>query len=149
MIRITKLTDYGIVLMCHLAARPYQRFNAPDLAAEARLPLPMVSKILKRLAKSGLLESHRGAHGGYSLGRPAADISMLELIEALEGPIAMTECSDASPGLCHSEPFCPASRNWRRISRAITEALSGVTLAEMGQPTSSRLVALGGLRAAH
>ena len=99
MIRITKQTDYGIVLLTHLAAHPDRHFNAPELAAEARLPLPMVSKILKLLAREGLLASHRGVKGGYSLARPAEEISMAEIIAALEGPIAITECVSVEGGL--------------------------------------------------
>jgi FeS assembly SUF system regulator len=144
MIRITRLTDYGIVLMSQLAAAPDRHFAAPELAAEAHLPLPMVSKILKQLARAGLLDSHRGAHGGYALSRPAADISVVEIITALEGPIAVTECTDDAPGLCSAEPFCPVSSNWRRINQAIREALGGITLAEMRHPAPLRLVTLGG-----
>lgn len=144
MIRITRLTDYGIVLMSHLAAAPHRHFAAPDLAAEAHLPVPMVSKILKQLARAGLLDSHRGAHGGYALARPAEDISVVEIITALEGPIAVTECTEDAPGVCSAEPFCPVSSNWRRINRAIREALGSVTLAEMGRPATLKLVTLGG-----
>lgn len=143
MIRITRLTDYGIVLMSHLATTPERRFAAPDLAAEAHLPLPMVSKILKQLAREGLLESHRGSHGGYALARPAEEISVVEIITALEGPIAVTECIEDAPGVCSAEPFCPVSSNWRRINRAIREALADITLAEMRLPAAPRLVMLG------
>ena len=150
MIRITKLTDYGIVLMSHLATAPERSFNAPELAAETKLPQPMVSKILKRLTKAGLLVSQRGVHGGYGLARAAEAISVTEIITALEGPIAVTECSDTAAGICSSEPFCPVSRNWRRINRAISEALSGITLAEMRHPQAGQgtLVALGSRHAA-
>lgn len=144
MIRITRLTDYGIVLMSQLAVAPERLFNAPELAAEARLPLPMVSKILKQLARAGLLDSHRGVHGGYALARPAEEISVVEVITALEGPIAMTECIEDAPGACEVELSCPVRSNWNRINRAIREALEGVTLAEMSQPASPKLVALGG-----
>jgi FeS assembly SUF system regulator len=143
MIRITRLTDYGIVLMSQLAVAPERLFNAPELAAESRLPLPMVSKILKQLARAGLLDSHRGVHGGYTLGRPAEDISVVEIITALDGPIAMTECIEDAPGVCEVEVSCPVRSNWNRINRAIREALEGVTLAEMSQPASPKLVALG------
>lgn len=149
MIRITRLTDYAIVLMSHLATEPERVYAAPDLAVEARLPSPMVSKILKQLARAGLLASHRGIRGGYTLARPAVEITIAEVITALEGPIAMTECSEALPGICGSEPFCPVSRNWRRISSAVRDALAGITLAEMSAPVTSRqgkLVALGGSR---
>ena len=119
MIRITKITDYGIVLMSHLAMTPERLYNAPDLAAEAHLPLPMVSKILKQLARGGLLESQRGVHGGYALARQAEEISVVEIISALEGPIAMTECIEGAPGDCDYELSCPVRSNWNRINQAI------------------------------
>lgn len=144
MIRITKLTDYGIVLMSFLAARPDELFNAPDLAGETQLPLPMVSKILKQLARADLLDSQRGVHGGYSLGRPAHEISVVEIITALDGPIAVTECIEDTPGACDKEPFCPVRSNWNRINHAIRDALEGITLAEMSHPKAAKLVTLGG-----
>jgi FeS assembly SUF system regulator len=145
MIRITRLTDYGIVLLSHLASSPERYFNAPELAADARLPLPMVSKILKMLARSGLLSSHRGVHGGYALARPAADITVAEILTALEGPIAVTECiDDSAGGGCDQVAFCPVQGNWRRINLAIRDALAGITLAEMSRPVAPKLVTLGG-----
>ncbi|HEY7213230.1 MAG TPA: SUF system Fe-S cluster assembly regulator [Thermoanaerobaculia bacterium] len=141
MIRITKQTDYGIVLLTHLAANPEHQYNAPELAAEARLPLPMVSKILKLLARESLLVSHRGVKGGYSLARQAEAISMAEIIGALEGPIAITECISVE-GDCSHEPLCPVRSNWRRINQAVRTALAGITLAEMAHP-KQKLVSLG------
>jgi FeS assembly SUF system regulator len=149
MIRITKQTDYGIVLLTHLSAQPERQYNAPDLAAEAQLPLPMVSKILKHLAREGLLLSHRGVKGGYSLARPPREISMAEIISALEGPIAITECIDEM-GNCFHEPICQVRSNWQRINDAVRGALAGITLAEMALPFTShgeaKLVTLGGHR---
>lgn len=145
MIRITKQTDYGIVLLTHLAADPERQYNAPELAAEARLPLPMVSKILKLLAREGLLGSHRGVKGGYSLARQPEAISMAEIIAALEGPIAITECISVE-GDCSHEPLCPVRSNWRRINLAVRTALEGITLAEMTH-SGQKLVTLGGARA--
>jgi len=141
MIRITKQTDYGIVLLTHLAANPEHQYNAPELAAEARLPLPMVSKILKLLARESLLVSHRGVKGGYSLARQPEAISMAEIIAALEGPIALTECISVE-GDCSHEPLCPVRSNWRRINQAVRTALAGITLAEMAHP-KQKLVSLG------
>ena len=141
MIRITKQTDYGIVLLTHLAANPEHQYNAPELAAEARLPLPMVSKILKLLARESLLVSHRGVKGGYSLARQPEAISMAEIIAALEGPIAITECISVE-GDCSHEPLCPVRSNWRRINHAVRTALEGITLAEMAHPRQ-KLVSLG------
>jgi FeS assembly SUF system regulator len=144
MIRITKQTDYGIVLLTHLAANPGRHFNAPELSTEARLPLPMVSKILKLLVKEGLLASHRGVKGGYSLTRPADEISMAEIVTALEGPIAITECITVESDCSHAA-LCPVSGNWRRINEAVRTALEGISLAEMAQPKlqQEKLVTLG------
>ncbi|HEX5758899.1 MAG TPA: SUF system Fe-S cluster assembly regulator [Thermoanaerobaculia bacterium] len=147
MIRITRQTDYGIVLLTHLAAHADRPYNAPELASEAHLPVPMVAKILKLLAREGLLDSHRGVKGGYSLARLPEDISMAEIITALEGPIALTECVGES-GLCAHEPVCPSRSNWHVISHAVRRALEGITLAEMSQPLPAQLVTLGGRRAA-
>jgi FeS assembly SUF system regulator len=141
MIRLTKQTDYGIVLMTHLAGAPGQQFSAPELAAELQVPLPMASKILKLLARDGLLHSHRGVKGGYSLQRPPEEISMAGIIAALEGPIAMTECIEearadthAFLGDCSREPFCAVRGNWQVINRAVERALQGIKLSEMVHP---------------
>jgi FeS assembly SUF system regulator len=144
MIRITKQTDYGIVLLTHLAAQPDRHVNAPELAAETQLPLPMVSKILKLLVREGLLLSHRGVKGGYSLARLPGEITMAEIISALEGPIAITECIEVSSD-CSHERLCPVRSNWHRINAAVRGALEGITLAEMTMPLASpqRLVTLG------
>lgn len=142
MIRITKQTDYGIVLLTHLAAHPDRSYNAPELSAEARLPLPMVSKILKLLAKEGLLVSHRGVKGGYSLSRTPGEISMAEIVAALEGPIAITECVSVDSD-CSHEALCPARGNWQRINEAVRAALEGISLAEMTLPKRQELVTLG------
>jgi FeS assembly SUF system regulator len=144
MIRITKQTDYGIVLLTHLAAQPDRHVNAPELAAETQLPLPMVSKILKLLVREGLLLSHRGVKGGYSLTRDPREMTMAEIIAALEGPIAITECIEVS-GDCSHERLCPVRSNWHRINAAVREALEGITLAEMTAPLApvQRLVTIG------
>jgi FeS assembly SUF system regulator len=135
MLRMTRLTDYGVVLLSHIAREPDRSTrNAPELAAAAHLPLPTVSKILKILAREGLLVPHRGAKGGFSLARPASEITVAEIIAALEGPIALTECSGHAGERCEIEPLCPVSAPWRRINRAVFEALRGITLAEMVSP---------------
>ncbi len=137
MIRIARLTDYSIVLLTHFARerRPVV-LNARDLAAEAKLPLPTVSKLLKLLSKSGLLASHRGVAGGYSLARRPEAITVAQIIAALEGPIAMTECSSDALGLCTLESTCPTQSNWRKINRAVRRALDDLTLADMLQPVA-------------
>jgi len=146
MIRITKTTDYGIVLLTYLADQPGRLFNAPDLAAETQLPLPMVSKILKSLVREGLLVSHRGVHGGYALARDAEAITVSQIIAALEGPIAITECIDDSPGECVQEAVCPLRSNWQLINGAIRHALDGLRLADMARPLPPGIAAEAGGR---
>ncbi|MFM8981020.1 MAG: SUF system Fe-S cluster assembly regulator [Planctomycetia bacterium] len=132
MLRITRQTDYGIVLLARFASLPPGTVrNAKDLAAEEGLPAPMASKILKLLGRSGLLASHRGATGGYSLARPAREISVADIIAALEGPIALTECLGAQERGCAISASCPTRPNWARINQAIAGALAGVHLDEM------------------
>jgi FeS assembly SUF system regulator len=150
MLRITKQTDYGIVLLSRMAAEPGRQLNAPELAAEAQLPLPTVSKILKLLARDGLLTSHRGVKGGYSLSRPPGRITVAEVIGSLEGPIAITECiDDGGPHDCVQQGHCAVQANWQVINRAIRGALQEITLQDMAdQQVPQQLVQLGGLRAA-
>lgn len=143
MIRMTKQTDYGFVLLTRLAAEPAQAMNAPELSAETKLPLPMVSKILKLLVRQGLLVSHRGVKGGYSLARPAAEMHAAEILRALEGAVALTVCIEGSPGECDREPFCTVRGPWQRINRAVFDALAGVTLAELAGLATPRLAQLG------
>ena len=143
MIRMTKQTDYGIVLLSRMAGLPEQQFNATELAKETRLPQPTVSKILKLLARADLLDSHRGVKGGYTLARAPEEITVTEVIGALEGPIGITECIDDTPGECSHEARCPVRGNWRRINEAIRQALDGINLAEMARPEAPPLVSLG------
>ena len=136
MIRISRLSDYGIVLMAHLAAREGAGpQNAREVAAEAGLPLPVVSKVLKALAREGLLVSHRGAKGGYSLARPPEQISAAEMITALEGPIGLTECA-VHPGQCLQEASCHVREPWQRINAVVRRALREVSLAELARPAT-------------
>ncbi len=134
MIRITREADYGILLMTGLARMEGQPLSAAALAQQRRLPLPMVSKILKALTRAELLSSQRGSQGGYSLARPAAQISAADIIRALEGPLAITECSaDAHDG-CARQEYCEISSHWPRINQAIHAALQSISLAEMSDP---------------
>ncbi len=143
MIRLTKQADYGIVLMTYLARIPNRHFAAPELATETRLPLPTVSKILKLLAREGLLESHRGAKGGYSLVRPPDRISVADMISVLDGPIAFTECIEDAPGVCSQESICQLRGNWQLINQAVRLALEGISLSELNHPLDIPLVQLG------
>jgi FeS assembly SUF system regulator len=134
MIRLSKLTDYGILLMTHMARKTDRPLHtARDLAVETQIPLPTVSKLLKLLSGGGLLLSHRGLKGGYSLARVPGEISVGQIIAVLEGPIGVTECGGA-PGVCDMEAHCPMSSNWRVISHALRQALENLTLPDLINP---------------
>jgi FeS assembly SUF system regulator len=133
-IRLSRLSDYGIVLMSHLAGfGDGEPHNAREIASEAGLPQPVVSKLLKALAREGLLESHRGAKGGYTLARRPEEISAAQMITALEGPIGLTECT-VHPGECAQEASCHVREPWQRINDVVRGALADVSLADLAQP---------------
>ncbi len=135
MIKLSRMADYGVILMTQLARENGAVTTAADLAASCALPLPTVSKLLKELAQNGLLESRRGTKGGYALARAAEHISMADIIGAVEGPIALTDCMETDGAMCEIEALCPTRTNWRRINDVLTQALDGVSLAEMALPT--------------
>lgn len=121
------------MVMVELSDAGNRVLSAHALAGRSGLELPTVSKVLKLLSRAGLVRSFRGASGGYAMDRKAAEISVAEIIAAIEGPIAMTECS-VETGLCSQEDSCSLRSNWRRISTAVAEAMESVTLAEMSRP---------------
>ena len=134
MFRISRLTDYGIVVMAHLAeCKDDDSHNARELAEETQLPAPVVSKILKSLTRAGLLISQRGSKGGYSLARTPSEISVVEMITALEGPVGITECT-IQPGACAQESSCQVRDPWQRINGAVRTALERITLADLAKP---------------
>jgi FeS assembly SUF system regulator len=150
-IRLSRITDYGIVLMAYLAEQAERAdldlageqgvspVNAREAAEATRLPAPVVSKILKSLAREGLLLSHRGAKGGYSLARPPEEITVPEMVGALEGPIGLVDCA-MHPGACPQESACHVREPWQRINRAVHDALSRITLADLVSPRSPAFV---------
>ena len=148
MIRLSRLADYGIVIATHLARHPNRQQTAGDVAVATAVPAAMTSKILKMLTRADLLVSHRGSHGGYSLARPAVSVSVAEVVEALDGPIAITTCTEPTPGDCSILNLCPARANWERINRAIRESLGEVTLAEMAHTIPTAFLLPGELVAA-
>lgn len=133
MLRVTKLTDYATVVLTVLAAQSDAVLSASELAERAGLESPTVSKLLKPLAQAGLVEGFRGANGGYRLARPADTITLFDVVEAMEGPLGMTECS-VHEGNCGIEQQCGIRANWRRINDVVADALRAVTLAQMLQP---------------
>ena len=130
MLRISRLTDYATVLLAVLASEPQQLKTAAALAQETRIALPTASKLLKQLQRAGLVSSTRGLHGGYQLARPAAQISAAAILDALEGPVALTDCS-VGHGQCEIEESCRVGRVWQRLNLAIRRALYDVSLAQL------------------
>ena len=150
MLRMSKMTDYGIVLLTELARGEGVTRTARELAGCTGVPLPSVSKVLKGLQGAGLLVSHRGASGGYGLSRPPQQIPLTEIIAALEGPVALTECgahgAHTAGGSCELETVCRVRVHWRVINQTIQDALGKLTLADLLAPVPrmpERLVGLG------
>jgi FeS assembly SUF system regulator len=135
MVRLGKLTDYGIVLMtCIARSQGASLRTARDLARESQLPYSTVCKLLKELLQSGLLVSHRGIKGGYLLAKVPQQISVVEIIAAIEGPMALTECSTDVTGLCDIEPCCPIKTNQQIINQAIRGVLEKIRLSDLIEP---------------
>lgn len=133
MLRLSKMADYGTVVMTAMVREPERSRSAAEIAAAIHVPLPTVSKILKILARGGLVVSLRGAKGGYLLARPSDQISLVDIIHAMDGPIGMTECS-VTPGLCAQESGCAVRANWQRINHAVLGVLREITLDQMIAP---------------
>lgn len=130
MLRISKLTDYATSLLAQMARRVDLHVSAQQLAMELSLPLPTVARLLKLLARTGLVVSQRGKGGGYALARAPAEISVAEVITAIDGPVALTECA-LGDGRCDLERECATKANWRLISQAVRVALEAVSLADL------------------
>lgn len=133
MLRLSKMADYGTVVLTAMIGEPERSRSAAEIAAAIHVPVPTVSKILKILGRGGLVASLRGARGGYLLARPAAEITLADIIHAMDGPIGMTECS-VTPGLCTQEAACAVRANWQRINRAVLGVLREITLDQMIAP---------------
>ena len=130
MLRISRLTDYGTLVLANLPSDTSQLLSASDVAAATGIGLPTVSKLLKILGKANLVTSTRGSHGGYRLSRSANEISAAEIIDALEGPVTITECS-ASDSHCDYESICSVGGAWQRINVAIRRALGDMNLDDL------------------
>jgi FeS assembly SUF system regulator len=135
MLRLSKLTDYATVILSHIAKENGQTHSAFCVADATGIALPTVSKILKILVNAKVLVSTRGMKGGYVLARSPELISVADVISALEGPIALTECSISHEG-CEQASGCGISGNWGLINKAIQNALEAVTLADMIKPAN-------------
>jgi len=136
MLRMGKLTDYATVVLASLAQEPARHRAAAELAERTRLSRPTVSKVLKGLQRAGLVISSRGSQGGYWLARDPSKITAAEILDAFEGPIAITECSGASSH-CGIEHLCRVGSAWQRVNAAIRRALEDVTLHQLAGLDSS------------
>jgi FeS assembly SUF system regulator len=141
-LRLSKLTDYAVVVLTRLArggaaapSGPVQ--TAQSLAGETGIAEPTVAKVLKLLAHAGLVEGVRGARGGYRATQPLGAVPLSEVIAAIDGPIALTACVDGSTGQCDAESICPVRGRWDPVNDAIRRALSGITLADMAPPAAA------------
>lgn len=132
MLRLSRLTDYAVVVLGRMAEAPLQ--NVPGLAQRTGLAEPTVAKVLKILAQAQLVEGLRGARGGYRLARPLAEIRLSEVVVAFDGPIALTACVDGGSGACDSEHLCPVRGRWDPVNNAIREALAGISVADLASP---------------
>ena len=135
MLRLSKMTDYGTVVLAHMARTPDAVLTAADVAEATRVAAPTVSKLLKLLTRGGLLVSQRGANGGYSLARDPEAISAVDVIDAIEGPVGLTACSQ-DDGACDLESHCHIGSSWQRINGAIRNALKDVSLRDLAEPES-------------
>jgi FeS assembly SUF system regulator len=136
MIRLSRLADYAVVLLSHMAYQSGTIQNAQGMAETTGLPLPTVSKLLSALARAGLLTAVRGAKGGYRLSREPVAISVADIIAAVDGPIALTQCLERGASSCEVETLCPSRRAWRVINDAVRDAFEAVSLAELIEPVS-------------
>src|SRR5262245_55985543 len=127
MLRMSKLTDYGTMVLAQLAANAGALSTAGQVADATHLGQPTVSKLLKSLVHAGLVVSTRGVQGGYALARPASTISAAEIIDALEGPVALTDCSSSNGG-CDLESYCRVGTAWQRIKHSIRQAQESASM---------------------
>ena len=134
MFRLSKVTDYGIRILAHLARDgDGATHNAREVAGDLDLPTPMVSKVMKSLSRAGVLESHRGSKGGFSLSRRPEELNVADMIAALEGPVALTECQ-VRPSLCQHEGSCRVQEPWNVINRSVQNTLATITLSDLINP---------------
>lgn len=138
MLRISRLTDYATVILATLAGDPERVQTATALAERTRIAAPTVSKLLKQLQRANLVTSTRGLHGGYQLARPAAQIAAADILDALEGPVALTDCS-VGEGHCAMESHCRVGRVWQRLNLAIRRSLQDVSLAQLAGIDASQV----------
>lgn len=146
MLRISRLTDYTTVVLAAMAREPFEVHTAADLSERTHLGRPTVSKLLKQCARGGLLVSYRGAHGGYALAEPPERISAARIIDLVEGPMGVTECSREDHD-CELQGLCGVGHHWQRINHAIRAGLEEISLADLARPDTVALARMNLRRA--
>ena len=135
MIRFSRMADYGVLLLGHFARHEDALASTSELADTYHMPRPVVANLLKEFCKAGLLESRRGLHGGYRLAKPAAEISLLEVLSVIDGPVQLIDCAvldlSAPSGQCGYEDVCPSRSPMRAVHRRIIDLLDGISLSEL------------------
>jgi FeS assembly SUF system regulator len=134
MFRISRLTDYGTLILVYLAEQEGRLCSSNEVATGTHVAPPTVQKLLKVLARSGLVDSVRGSDGGYRLARDPDEINAAQILDTLEGPVAITECS-TDTSQCELESLCHVGGSWQKINQALRAALSDITLADLGRQT--------------
>lgn len=141
-LRLTNLADYAVVVMTAAARRRDPRLSAPVVALATGIPAPTVAKLMGTLARAGLLVATRGVGGGFRLAGDPSSISVAAIVEAVDGPIALTNCQGGEPGACAMHGHCSVRPHWGPINAAVRDALAAVTLAELaGVPASEKVAA--------
>lgn len=131
MLRLSRLTDYAVVVLAAMAARRGEVLSSALLAEQSHVPEPTVAKILKMLARDGIVDSVRGAAGGYRLDRAAEDVTIGVVVTAVEGPVALTACVEGSTQGCGMSEACALRGRWDPVNEAIRAALESVTVADV------------------
>ncbi|MCC6597316.1 MAG: SUF system Fe-S cluster assembly regulator [Alphaproteobacteria bacterium] len=131
MIRISKLADYAVVVLAALSREAEMRANVGALAGKTRLPEPTVAKVLKALTREGIVESLRGVNGGYKIARALGEITVAEIVLAVDGPVSLTACIEDSPEQCDFQCHCLMKGRWNDVNDAIKNALESISLADM------------------
>lgn len=131
MVRLSRLADYAVMVMTHIAQNDHGAHTAAGIAVATQLPMPTVAKILARLRREGLLASKRGVKGGYILAHEATAISAGAIVAAMDGPLALTQCSKSDFRPCEVEPLCPSRAGLHRINLAVRKALDDMSLADL------------------
>ena len=134
MIKLNKITDYAIVILGLLSSRSPNKFSTSRISSDTGLPIPTVAKVCKLLNNAELIDAGRGASGGYFCNIRPSEINVASIVEAIDGPIAITACLEESDDLCDTQSICLLSGNWNKANTAILNALKSVSLSDLLNP---------------